>query len=714
MSARILLRSTSGPVVSRIRALWHATPINASIQRSPAGIHRCHFATATRVPPSEQGNISSKAIQDEKFHQLKQVVETPLLRLQDQLKSNTVTYPLNLINEESDSFKHSLMIKFRENINRQLESFTYDKSKMTPISRITLVDFINPKIEHITQLIYLINAGKYPKNFLEFNKLETKQDLLLQIFGQLLYQEYYVQKIETTPFEEKEIDFSNPAQWFPLARKMKRKLIMHVGPTNSGKTHHSLLKLSQAKTGYYAGPLRLLGREIFERFNKQGIACNLVTGEEVIPRLDRHGKISGLTSGTIEMIPLHKKMDLCVIDEIQMIGNDDRGAAWTNAVLGVLADEIHLCGEESAIPIIKHLVKLTGDELHIKRFERLGKLTVEDEHATLDSLKKGDCVVAFSRRKLLDLKQMIERTTNFKVSIIYGALPPQIRSQQAELFNNGSHDILVATDAVGMGLNLKIKRIVFSNIVKFGSRLTNSEARQIGGRAGRYSAKEAFPEGFVTALDSKDLAFIKKCFEAGPGKIQKAGIWPPAHIWQYYMVNTNPELSITASLKEFTKKIPKLDHFFICDGSMIENARLLKDDLLAKMSIHDQYTLSRIPLRKDDEAEDVREFIDAIASAKTKTVFDFSFLDLKVLSQISIRSTSIDQISATLEKLESMHSLVITLKWLAHRFPDIFVDRESLHDIKSLIEKRIAEELDTTSRWNKLGWTNFRRGQKTV
>src|SRR5699024_8616219 len=140
-----------------------------------------------------------------------------------------------------------------------------------------------------------------------------------------------------------------PAEWFPQARKMRRKFIMHVGPTNSGKTYHSLQRLARAQLGYYAGPLRLLAREIYERFNQEGVVCNLITGEEVIPMMDTYGNALEISLGTIEMIPLYKKMDMCVIDEIQMLGDPNRGAAWTAAVLGVQAKEIHLCGEESAV-----------------------------------------------------------------------------------------------------------------------------------------------------------------------------------------------------------------------------------------------------------------------------------------------------------------------------------------------------------------------------
>lgn len=218
-------------------------------------------------------------------------------------------------------------------------------------------------------------------------------------------------------------------------------------------------------------------------------------------------------------------MDLCVIDEIQMIGDAQRGSVWTNAVLGVLAHEIHLCGEESAVPLIEKLVKITGDELVVKKFDRLGKLTMEKKPTSLKTLKKGDCLVVFSKRKILEYKCSIEQETKLKVGMIYGALPPEIRAQEAARFNSGEYDVLVASDAIGMGLNLKINRIVFSGINKFNGseveNLTTSQVKQIAGRAGRFSAEHGSKEGLVTALQRSSLLYIKECLETPIVELEK-------------------------------------------------------------------------------------------------------------------------------------------------------------------------------------------------
>lgn len=292
-------------------------------------------------------------------------------------------------------------------------------------------------------------------------------------------------------------DRSHPAEEFPLARSMQRKVIMHVGPTNSGKTHNALRALAAANSGVYAGPLRLLAHEIWERLNlgqivplgaeeapistkpaeadtdsaldigaapvikKQGNPryareCNMITGEEhKIVRVD-----APLVSCTVEMLPTTRFYDVAVVDEIQMIADERRGGGWTNAVLGLCARELHLCGEETAVPLIQALLKDTGDELIVNRYERLTPLQVEAESLEGDfsRVQKGDCIVTFSRSSIFAMRRLVEDKTGIKCALVYGKLPSQIRSDQAALFNdpNSGYDVIIGSDAIGMGLNLYV------------------------------------------------------------------------------------------------------------------------------------------------------------------------------------------------------------------------------------------------------------------
>ena len=290
-------------------------------------------------------------------------------------------------------------------------------------------------------------------------------------------------------------NLSYPAELFPKARSMKRKFIMHVGPTNSGKTHMALRALAASNSGLYAGPLRLLAHEIWERLNRGQIVplgmepepgsepdttinmdvasetgsrptvrkdghskyarqCNLRTGEEFRIVADN----APLMSSTVEMASYDKSLDVAVVDEIQMIADPERGSAWTNAVLGLPAREIHLCGEETAIPIIQDILKATGDELVVNRYERLTPLEIQESSlgGDLSQIQKGDCLVVFSRDGIFAVKAKVEERTGLRCAVAYGRLPPEIRSEQAALFNDpqSGYDVIVASDAVGMGLNL--------------------------------------------------------------------------------------------------------------------------------------------------------------------------------------------------------------------------------------------------------------------
>lgn len=316
-------------------------------------------------------------------------------------------------------------------------------------------------------------------------------------------------------------DLRYPSEWFPATRALQREIHLHVGPTNSGKTYHALKRLEQANSGAYAGPLRLLAHEVYTRMNAKGKACALITGEERRAMDMPSEATSGagnpqgvvysydMMACTVEMMPLNKSIDVAVIDEIQMIGDPNRGWAWTQAVLGVKAKEVHLCGEERTVPLIKELCASIGEKLTVHHYERLSPLMVADSslNGDLKKLRKGDCIVSFSVMGIHALRKQIERQTGRKVATVYGSLPPETRAQQARLFNDpdNEYDFLVASDAVGMGLNLAIKRVIFETSNKFDGvarrTLSVADIKQIGGRAGRFRIASQVNEGDVAVQD---------------------------------------------------------------------------------------------------------------------------------------------------------------------------------------------------------------------
>eukprot|EP01138_Halocafeteria_seosinensis_P001201 gb/GECG01001230.1/.p1 GENE.gb/GECG01001230.1/~~gb/GECG01001230.1/.p1 ORF type:complete len:751 (+),score=81.98 gb/GECG01001230.1/:1-2253(+) len=348
-------------------------------------------------------------------------------------------------------------------------------------------------------------------------------------------------------------DLRHPEKWYLGARRIPRKIVLHVGPTNSGKTHHALKRLRQASSGFYCGPLRLLAWEVYERLNQEGTTCNLVTGQE--RKLHENAEH---TAATIEMIDVNERVECAVLDEVQMLGDLSRGWAWTRVLLGMQADEVHCCGDSSAVPLIKRIAQSTGEEVEVFDYQRLSPLQVSKSPIrSYGDVQPGDCVVVFGRKTLFDVKREIEKSTGLRCGVIYGALPPAVRKEQAKRFNEGNSkesttdsattggsQVLVATDAVGMGLNLQINRIIFSTLFKFDGiqrrKLTITESKQIGGRAGRFGS--TYDTGTVMALNRKDLKHLESSMGQETPSVQAAGVFPTSKQLELFaMAIASPE-----------------------------------------------------------------------------------------------------------------------------------------------------------------------------
>lgn len=280
--------------------------------------------------------------------------------------------------------------------------------------------------------------------------------------------------------------FSDVPAQYPLARAQRREIIYIAGPTNSGKTHAAFELLLAAEGGAYCGPLRLNALEAQERLEEAGHRCSLITGEE---RIDRPG--ARYTARTVETLPLDTQLPAVIVDEAQMLADPDRGAAWTAAICGAPAARIICTGPAYAAPLVARLAAACGDSFGIVKRERLVPLEAMDAPVTLKDLAPGDAVVVFSRRAVLEWRDRIA-STGRRAAVIYGALGPDVRRAEAARFRSGEADVLVATDAIGLGLNLPIRRVLFGALAKFDGRedrwLDDEEIRQIAGRAGRYQA----------------------------------------------------------------------------------------------------------------------------------------------------------------------------------------------------------------------------------
>ncbi|KAJ1922156.1 RNA helicase [Mycoemilia scoparia] len=422
-------------------------------------------------------------------------------------------------------------------------------------------------------------------------------------------------------------DCRYPHEWNPASRLLQRKVIMHVGPTNSGKTYSAIQKLKKAESGIYCSPLRLLAYEVFVRMNREGIPCRLITGEERRePEVDgkplelKVGPLGKphipLMASTIEMANISTKYDVAVIDEIQVLTDMQRGWAWTQALHGLRAKEIHLCGEPTAVPLVQRLFKVMNEDVEVRTYDRLGSLQVSNVGlgSKWVNIKKGDCVVTFSRNMIFQVKRDIEQSTGMKCAIVYGGLPPETRAEQARLFNDpkSGYDVLVASDAIGMGLNLNINRVVFETLSKFDGKamrpISISQVRQIGGRAGRYQS--AYDKGVVTTLHNKDLHHLDKHINMLPPPLPSAGIKPPTNMIEMFS-HQFPNVPFSKLWLMFQDCAQTTTDFHMCQ---FKDQKVIADSIESiPLSVQDRYQLMYAPIQIRDPdllktAVDVRPF----------------------------------------------------------------------------------------------------------
>lgn len=417
----------------------------------------------------------------------------------------------------------------------------------------------------------------------------------------------HIPKLIEQEFEEK---FPiNPKDEYVSARHMKRKFYIHLGDTNTGKTHNAIERLKLAKKGVYLSPLRILALENFERLNNEGIVCELLTGEEEILK-----EVATHTSCTIEKMNLKEHYDIAVIDEIQMISDPFRGMAWSKAVLGLNCDEIHICGATNSKYVLEEMINDCNDEYEIKEYKRSIPLEVEYKNFRYEDIKEGDAIVVFSKKRVLEIaREYSEKRIN--ASVIYGDLPPEVRKMQYEQFVNKETKVLITTDAIGMGVNLPIRRIIFMSIKKFDGEeireLTSQEIKQVAGRAGRIGIYDV---GFVASV-SGNAEIIKSKLDMEDKIIESAVIGPSEVILQVKSLPLNEKLALWSTREE------KLEYYTKMDVSEY----ILILDKLRKYKLREeiQWDLLKIPfdVTCDDLMETFLKYVDQIFVNKQKELF---------------------------------------------------------------------------------------------
>ena len=317
----------------------------------------------------------------------------------------------------------------------------------------------------------------------------------------------------------------------------KYKITAVLGPTNTGKTHLAIETMLSFENGMIGFPLRLLAREVYDKIvNKIGAEkVALITGEEkIIPSNAKYFLC------TVESMPIDKHLDFVGVDEIQMCSDHERGHIFTDRLLNIRGNKLTMFMGSNTI---KNIISKLDDDVEFINRNRLSKLSYSG-HKKISRIDRKTAIIAFSAEEVYAIAELIRRQKG-GAAIVMGSLSPKTRNAQVALYQSGDVDFLVATDAIGMGINMDLDHVYFSNLKKFDGkksrRLNLSEIGQIAGRAGRYLNDGSFGiTGDCKEINSEEVELLENHkFE----EIQSL-------FWRNSNLNFNNGMSLIKSLDE--------------------------------------------------------------------------------------------------------------------------------------------------------------------
>ena len=286
----------------------------------------------------------------------------------------------------------------------------------------------------------------------------------------------------------------------------KNKITAVLGPTNTGKTFLAIETMLSFQSGMIGFPLRLLAREVYdkviEKIDLSKVA--LITGEEKIIPLNAKYFLC-----TVESMPVDKNLEFVGIDEIQMCNDYERGHIFTDRLLNLRGEKLTMLMGSNTV---KSIIQKLDDDVEFMNKERLSKLTFAG-HKKISRIERKSAIIAFSTEEVYAIAELIRRQKG-GAAIVMGSLSPKTRNAQVDLYQSGDVDYLVATDAIGMGINMDLDNVYFSNLKKFDGKklrkLNLSEIGQISGRAGRYLNDGSFGiTGEVGKINAEDIDLIE-------------------------------------------------------------------------------------------------------------------------------------------------------------------------------------------------------------
>ena len=463
----------------------------------------------------------------------------------------------------------------------------------------------------------------------------------------------------------------------------KNKITAVLGPTNTGKTFLAIETMLSFDSGMIGFPLRLLAREVYDKIIKK-ISLDkvaLITGEEkIIPTNAKYFLC------TVESMPINKHLDFVGIDEIQMCADHERGHIFTDRLLNLRGEKLTMFMGSSTIKTI--INKLDEDTEFINR-DRLSKLSYIG-HKKISRINRKTAIIAFSTEEVYAIAELVRRQKG-GAAIVMGSLSPKTRNAQVQLYQSGDVDFLVATDAIGMGINMDLENVFFSNLKKFDGkklrRLNLSEIGQIAGRAGRYLNDGNFGiTGDCKQINAEDVDLLEN------HKFEEIKIL----FWRNSNLNFNNSLSLIKSLdekpsKDWLRKIHECEDenllkYFLKD---MKNHNIKND----KKTLELLWECCQIPnfVKKTygNHLEVVSKVFSFLSGEEGKITSDYMRLQLVKLDKLE---GNVDSLSNRIANVRTWSYVSNKINWVENQ--SYWIEKTKL--LEDRLSDRLHEELTKT------------------
>lgn len=449
-----------------------------------------------------------------------------------------------------------------------------------------------------------------------------------------------------------------------------------LGPTNTGKTHLAVERMLGHASGMIGLPLRLLAREIYDRIVKRRgpASVALITGEEkIVPARPMYFVC------TVEAMPLERTVEFLAIDEIQLVADPERGHVFTQRLLHARGrEETMFLGAGTMAPLIRSLVP----DVEIVARERLSVLSYAGSKK-LTRLPRRSAVVAFSTEQVYAIAELLRRQRG-GAAVVMGSLSPRTRNAQVELFQSGEVDFLVATDAIGMGLNMDVDHVAFAGLRKFDGRRTRwlhaTEIGQIAGRAGRHLRDGTF--GVTGETLELDPDLVEQVVEHRFDPVEGAE-WRNARLDFDTLNDLLRSLTVTPGVRGLNLTAPALDETLL--------RRLIKDEEVARIgrsrgAIMRLWEACQLPdfqkTTLDEHGRLAKQIFEALTGRRGRLTEDW----------VAPRFAELDRDDGQIEQLSARLSGVRTLSYIANR-PDWLDQAQGWRDRTRALEERLSDVL---------------------